>query len=157
MYENCRIYGPYKSIKDNRLRCVIVFPNGIKKTISYPKYIMERYLNRELNDDETIDHIDSNPLNNDISNLRIINRKEHSYNDVKRNKPIFYKCDWCGKMFIIPGEKVSNIFRKDRKNTAHFCSNKCKGEYNANKGLKKINEIKGKQVNINKFSLHNNN
>lgn len=154
MYENCKLYGPYSSKQDGRLRCVIVFPNGVKKTISYPKYIVEKYYNKELKEDETVDHIDGNFLNNDISNLRIIKRSEHAYNDVKRNKDITYKCDYCGKEFIIRGDKLNYIFRKDRENTAHFCSKQCAGKYNAERQHNKIDKIKGKDIKKEKFSFH---
>ena len=154
MYENCKLYGPYSSKQDGRLRCVIVFPNGTKKTISYPKYIVEKHYNRELKENETVDHIDGNFLNNDISNLRIIGRNEHAYNDVKRNKDVIYKCDYCGKEFIIKGDKLNYIFRKDRENTAHFCSKQCVGKYNAERQHNKIDKIKGKDIKKEKFSFH---
>lgn len=71
-------YRCYKNTcKDGRIRCVLVFNDGTKKTISYPKLIMENYLGRKLQPEEQVHHIDENPLNNDISNLMIIPRGEH--------------------------------------------------------------------------------
>lgn len=49
---------------------------------------MECHLKRHLDDNETIDHIDGDPLNNDLNNLRVLNRQEHCYNDAYRNKDI---------------------------------------------------------------------
>ena len=67
IYENViKVRGPYKSSKDNRLRCILVFSDKTTKTISYPKYLMEIHLNRYLLENETVDHIDGNPLNNTI-------------------------------------------------------------------------------------------
>lgn len=126
VYENCKFYGPYKSKKDNRLRCIIIDDNGKRKTISYPKYLMEVYLDRYLDVDETIDHIDGNPLNNNIDNLRILNRKEHAYRDIYRNSDVNATCIYCGKAFTIKGSKLSY---KNRKNSGYFCSRKCSGKY----------------------------
>ena len=64
-----KVYGPYKA-KDSRLRVVLAFKDGSKKTVSYPKYIMEIHLGRYLTIDETVDHIDCDPLNNDLTNTR---------------------------------------------------------------------------------------
>ena len=88
VYENCRLYGPYKSKKDNRLRIQVIFSDGRRTYMSYPKYLMEVHLGRYLEKDETVHHIDGNPLNNDISNLTVIDRAEHANNDAIRNKNI---------------------------------------------------------------------
>ena len=128
VYENCKMYGPYKS-KDNRLRCVLVWANKRKQTVSFPKYIMEKHLCRYLEDDETIDHIDGNPLNNEISNLRVLKRSIHCYNDTIRNNDIKVKCSYCGKEFVINGKTIHWRNRKDKNPSGYFCSKQCIGKY----------------------------
>lgn len=129
VYENCKIYGPYLNKKDNRLRCVLVFPDKTKRTISYPKFLMERYLDRYLDVDETVDHIDGNTLNNDISNLQILKLQEHAKLDVKRNKDVVVKCLMCGKNFTISGSSIRNHNRDNHNNSGYFCSKQCVGKY----------------------------
>ena len=41
------------------------------------RYIMSEHLGRPLKKDEWVHHIDENPLNNDIKNLRLTTRQEH--------------------------------------------------------------------------------
>ena len=129
VYENCRLYGPYKSKKDNRLRIQVIFSDGRRTYMSYPKYLMEVHLGRYLEKDETVHHIDGNPLNNDISNLTVIDRAEHANNDAIRNKNITVICQYCGKEFTIPGSKVRGRNRADRHQSGYFCSRECTGKY----------------------------
>lgn len=125
VYEKYKIYGPYKSKKDNRLRIVAVYKNE-KKTISYPKYLLEMELNRYLAENETIHHIDGNPLNNDLSNLKILSRKEHCKLDAKRRKDEILTCQWCKKIFVVKGYKLKD---RNRHQTNSFCSKQCVGKY----------------------------
>ena len=125
-----RTYGPYKG-QDNRLRIILKFNDGTKKSLSYPKYLMELYLNRYLTNDETIDHIDRNPLNNNIENLRVLSRQEHCRNDVFRNKDVIVTCQYCKKKFTIPGNKLHCRNRADRHQSGYFCSRQCSGKYGA--------------------------
>lgn len=90
---------------------------------------MEVHLDRYLEDDETVHHIDGNPLNNDIKNLQVIKRSEHISNDVIRNSDITVKCKYCGKEFIIKGSTINNRNRSDREFHGYFCSKKCSGKY----------------------------
>ena len=153
VYENCKLYGPYINKKDNRLRCVIQFPNGKKKTVSYPKYLMEVHLGRYLEVNETVDHIDGNPLNNNIDNLQILDRKEHCYNDANRNQDITVKCKYCGKEFQIKGETINNRNRKDRHQSGYFCSKECSGKYGKQIQLGLIEHTTEDKVVPNKYKV----
>lgn len=126
--EVVKIYGPYRG-KDNRLRIRLKYNDGHFKLLSYLRYVMEKHLGRYLNVDEQIDHIDGNPLNNNIDNLQIVLFREHQINDAHRNKDITVKCQYCGKEFIILGSKISNRNRKDKHQSGYFCSRKCCGKY----------------------------
>jgi hypothetical protein len=125
-----KTYGPYKN-SEGRYFIIIIFDNGKRRTVSYPKYIMEQYLGRELDPDkETIDHIDGDFTNNNLSNLRIINRSDHAKNDVKRVKLGNYICPQCNKQFKAKCKDVDHN-RKNGK-AGPFCSRSCAGKYSAN-------------------------
>lgn len=156
IYENVvKTYGPYEA-KDGRLRIILKFKDNTKRTISYPKYLMECHLNRYLTEDETVDHIDSNSLNNNINNLRVLSRKEHCENDVHRNKDIVVKCTYCGKEFIIKGSMLHNRNRKDRHQTGYFCSKQCSGKYGAKIQNHLISHTTVEKIKSEKFTKHQN-
>jgi hypothetical protein len=133
IYDNCKIYGPYIGKKDGRLRIVIHFPSGKKATMSYPKFLMEQHLNRHLTDDETVDHIDCNVQNNELSNLRILNRDEHARIDAIRLNKQDFRCPMCNRDFSLDGKRLHDTILNRKKNKAGpFCSRKCAGKYGKN-------------------------
>ena len=97
------------------------------KTISFPKALMESYIGRKLLKNETVDHIDKNPLNNELNNLQIIDRVDHVKLDVIRRKPIIKNCDNCGKEFELSKAQVTD--RNTGRSLVSFCSRKCSGNY----------------------------
>lgn len=50
------------------------------------RVLMEKYLGRSLSDDEVVHHIDGNKHNNEISNLRVMTRRDHTFLHVAINK-----------------------------------------------------------------------
>lgn len=134
-----KVHGPYDK-GDGRKIVIVVYHNGKKRTVSYPKHIMEMHLGYELLDtDITIDHWDTDKNNNDINNLRIIDRKQHSTDDTRRVKLIELECAWCNKKF----ERSPRLLRdKSKKNKAGpFCSRKCAGKYSRMLQLKLIDKL----------------
>lgn len=61
--------------KDGRLR---VYVRETGKTISYPRYLIEQELGRKLLPGEDVHHIDEDPLNNELSNLKVMSHSEHA-------------------------------------------------------------------------------
>jgi hypothetical protein len=135
-----KVHGPYKRKEDGRQIVIIVENNGSRRTVSYPKWILEMQLGRKLDPNlETVDHMDSNFDNNDLSNLRIVPRSEHSADDTRRVKLVKFKCAWCDKEF----ERSPRLVRdKARKNKAGpFCSRGCAGKYSRTLQLKLIDKF----------------
>lgn len=122
-----KLYGPY-SRSDGRQIVIIKDDNGKARTVSYPKYLMEQHLGRSLDPDkETVDHIDSNFDNNNLDNLRLLPRDQHSAEDTRRVKPVQFQCALCQRDF----ERSPRLVRdKSRKGiTGIFCGRRCAGIY----------------------------
>ena len=130
-----KVYGPYTR-KDGRQH-VILYSDGVRKTVSYPKFLVENHIGRSLNIDETIDHIDGDFSNNDMNNLRIVGRSEHCSDDVIRRKHIEMECVECGVTF------TGDWKHRNRKKAGPFCSKSCSGKYGARvqNGGEKKNEF----------------
>jgi len=152
--EVIKVYGPYKSKSDKRLRISLKFRDNTYKHMSYPKYLMEQHLNRYLTEDETVDHIDGNPLNNEITNLRILSRREHCSNDVIRNKDVKTNCTYCGKEFYITGSKLHNRNRADRNQSGYFCSKQCSGKYGTEIQNQRRSLVTVEKIVAEKFTQH---
>lgn len=134
-----KVYGPYMR-HDGRQLVVVIDDKGNRRTVSYPKHIMEVHLGRHLDPElETVDHFDSNIYNNDISNLRLVPRKEHSADDTRRVKLVKLKCAWCKDDF----ERSPRLIRDKakKKKAGPFCSKSCAGRYSRYLQLKLIKKF----------------
>jgi hypothetical protein len=126
-----KIYGPYTR-KDGRQHIVIVKDDGTKTSKSYPKYLMEIKLGRELQHDETVDHIDNNFTNDDLNNLQVLSRPRNSAkyfddNPHLRAKMITIQCSYC-KQYFDRTLSNHNYALKKNVNPGFFCSRSCQGK-----------------------------
>lgn len=123
-----KVYGPYTR-KDGR-KHVILIDNKKRRTVSYPRYLMEQKLGRTLTDDETVDHIDGDFTNDDPSNLRVISRKINALIGAKRLKSQTFACPMCGTKFTKSGRALSDAITNAKRGKAGpFCSRRCQGRY----------------------------
>lgn len=146
VYDECKVYGPYNR-KDGRQHVIVIFPDKKRKTVSYPKYLIENHLQRYLEQDETVDHIDCDFTNNSLSNLRILKRGEHTRQDVKRYAGQDFKCPECNKSFSLSGRKLHNAIHNRKKGKAGpFCGRSCAGKYSKKVQTDQSERLKVKQV-----------
>lgn len=137
--DNFKVWGPYTRKTDGRQIVIVIDNNGVKRTISYPKWLVELQIGKRLPIDSTIDHWDGNILNNSMDNLRIVPRDQHSSDDTRRVKKVKFDCAWCNKEF----ERSPRLIRdKSKKNKAGpFCSRPCAGRYSRMLQLKLIDKM----------------
>jgi hypothetical protein len=130
VYGLIQVFGPYKRV-DDREHVILIDPSTrSRKTVSYPKFLVQEHLGRLLNNDlETIDHIDGNSTNNDLTNLRIVNRQQHASEDIIRRKDQELICIRCDTKFI---KDIKNVVSSKKKGkSGPFCSRSCQGKYGA--------------------------
>lgn len=134
-----KVFGPYKR-PDGRQIVIVVENNGKRRTVSYPKWLLEMQLGRKLDPNlETVDHIDSNFDNNDLSNLRIVERREHSGDDTRRVKNLDLNCAWCNNEFQRSPRLIRDKAKKQK--AGPFCSRNCAGKYSRMLQLKLIDKL----------------
>lgn len=137
--ESRKVFGPYRR-NDNRQIVIIINDDKTRRTVSYPKFLMEEHLGRVLDPNlDTVDHIDRNHDNNDINNLQLLERKEHSALDTRRVKLIDCVCSLCNKKF----QRSPRLIRDKSKKGARgiFCSRSCAGRYARKLQLKQIKKF----------------
>lgn len=126
VYDEYKVYGPYLRKDGRKHVCLIHNITGKRKTISYPKYLVEISMGKLLGCDETIDHIDCNKTNDELSNLRILNRKIHGSLDAMRLVPVEILCQTCNIKFILDGKKLHDAYTNKKLGCkGPFCSKSC--------------------------------
>lgn len=128
LYDGFKIFGPYLG-SDGRLR-IKLSKDGVHKQMSYPKFVVEQNLDRQLTVDEIIHHRDENPLNNKLSNLEIMSRQAHAQYHLTSKDVSEFICPWCKKHFTLQGKKLKNSEDNRRKGKhGPFCSRSCAGKW----------------------------
>lgn len=135
-----KMYGPYSSNREDGRKIVIIIDDkGKRRTVSYPKYLMEQHLGKVLDIDSTVDHWDSNIDNNAIENLRVVPRDQHSADDTRRVKLIKLKCEVCKKDFERSPRLIRDKSKKGK--VSAFCSRECAGVYSREVQLGKRDKL----------------
>jgi hypothetical protein len=121
-------YNGYKTTDDDYVLIRAKdHPNKRKHTgyVSEHRLIMEKYLGRYLTKEEVVHHIDGNPKNNDISNLKLYPNNAAHIMDTLRLDTSGRKCFLCGSENTTRKWKIDRYYYYWMETFLGFCCNKC--------------------------------
>lgn len=124
-----KVYGPYTR-KDGRQHVIhYSSATGKRRTQSYPRYLMENFLGRELAEGEHVDHVNEDYTDNRLENLQILSQKENNLKHIevkgKEAKMHQFNCQVCGVKASKPLSKVQGNW--NRGSSGPYCSKRCAG------------------------------
>ncbi len=121
-----KVYGPYTR-PDGR-KHVIHYDEvtGKRRTQSYPRYLMEQHLGRELTPEEQVDHINNDFTDDRIENLQLLTQKQNLDKSRKPAQMIECICPFCKVSFSIPYRTYKQNQIKQGK-AGPYCSRQCAG------------------------------
>lgn len=129
-----RLYGPYTR-KDGRKHVIIVSSEGKKRTVSYPKFLLEQSIGRHLLDSENAHHKDENFQNDGVNNLEVKDKVVHARDHALKQGSMYpeqlvLKCVGCGKKVVLNRYQLRNLKSNKKKGrSGPFCSRSCSGKY----------------------------
>ena len=119
------IYGPYTR-PDSR-KHIVHYENGTRRTQSYPRYLMEQHLGRELRPEEHVDHINNDKTDNRIENLQLLTLAANNRKSAIPARTYIFLCPVCGKEAEIPYRRYkANQIIQDK--AGPYCSRSCAGK-----------------------------
>lgn len=105
---------------------------GVSKRTSWSRYVFEKAIGRLLTTKETVDHIDEDRFNDEVSNLQVLSLRKN----VQKNKKVRgmrvgdeqysdYRCDLpeCGNTF-------TRLIKRTKRSQHNFCSTSCGSIFN---------------------------
>ena len=119
-----KVYGPY--LRPDGRKHVVIVCGGQKRTVSYPKYLVEKELGRSLHTFEVVHHRDGNFRNNDLSNLEVVDSQEHGERHTRGQTTVQIKCILCGKIVI---KKLADYkHNRAQGKKGPYCGKSCAGK-----------------------------
>jgi hypothetical protein len=114
----------YKN-KEPRRVVSLVKNDGSRTCTSYARYLMSCHLERYLEEDEHVDHINEDPLDDRVENLQILSPEENRKKSNEEHYAIL-RCPVCEEKFEIKWRNTFIQKNKNKKYTA--CSRSCGGK-----------------------------
>jgi hypothetical protein len=125
-YLGWKVYGPYKR-KDGRSHICLTL-NGSRKTVSYPRFLVETHLGRKLLDSEEVNHLNGNVGDDRLDNFEIIDGTIHRK---LHNTKYFDKlaiCKQCNINFTLTAD-IQRSRIQNATESGPFCSRECAGRW----------------------------
>ena len=107
-----------------------------EKSFLAHRLVVLAFIKEDLAANEVVHHIDDNPFNNTVGNLKVMTRGEHSalHRHRKGLKMVRLRCPNCHKEFTREYSKTH--LETSRKTKGTFCCHECAGKFCTNKSIK---------------------
>lgn len=128
-YNGARIYGPYLRV-DGRKHVICLFVDGSRKTVSFPKYLVECNIGRTLDSFEEVHHINGDFTDDSLENLEVVNKRDHAKLHVRRLISLDILCPVCQREFSLNARQINDVIqnrRAGKAKTGPYCSRECAG------------------------------
>lgn len=127
-----KVYGPYEYTNKRgvtRRWVTVAKEDGGKIMLQHARLVMMIYLDRWLEYDETVHHVDGDPLNDALENLSVVDRAEHAQMHQAHREIEWqtFTCLQCSR----PGRQRAKDYRHNRRQgkAGPFCSKRCAGKW----------------------------
>lgn len=126
-FKGRRVYGPYLDNTSGRkyVRIIWIRRCAHYKTMSYARYLMSLEVGRELTEKETVDHVDGDYTNDDISNLEIVSLQTNIKRAAKGRTFVTLECPECKTAFTREKRQTHLGKGKNYKGSPTACSRSC--------------------------------
>lgn len=125
------VYGPYRR-KDGRQH--VIHYDAVtqsRRTQSYPRYLMEQHLGRELDSWEHVDHINGDSSDDRIENFQLLTQSANNAKAIKETgreaETYVFSCPVCGVKTKVELRRVMHNQVKQGK-SGPYCSRSCAGK-----------------------------
>lgn len=130
-----KVYGPYLR-KDGRKHVVrIHFDDDgrelSRRTQSYPRYLIESSSDSSIPTNLTVDHVNRDKTDDNLSNFRLLPLKEHLQDDAVYRKNSVGICASCQRSFELTRHQTSE---RARSKPGPFCSRSCASRKTSREG-----------------------
>lgn len=107
--------------KEPRRLIVLVHDDGIKKTMSYARYLYSSYIGSDIPHEMEVDHINNDKMDDRIENYQLLSKAENIRKNHPKKELVQMQCPICGKHFLFEKRNLSS-----RPNPC--CSRTCGGK-----------------------------
>jgi len=91
--------------------------------MSNARHLMELHLGRTLGLNETVDHINGDPLDDRIDNLQVMTLQDNIRKSAKPAEIYSFYCSMCGQQAVKPMCQVKHNWKQGK--AGPFCGKKC--------------------------------
>lgn len=130
--EDVRVYGPYTR-KDGRKHVILIYPDSSRRTVSYPRWLVEQKLEHPVPDKYDVHHENEDHTDDSDSNLKLKLHTEHCADHSRYpTTKVSIICAYCKAHALKEGRAV----RRKKASGRFFCSRVCVGKWTRENQIK---------------------